>query len=32
MGLGIGTSILSFSSSGYSPDLAMLLNTSAILL
>ena len=31
-GLGMGTSIPSFSSSGYSPDLAMLLNISAILL
>ena len=31
-GLGRGTSIPSFSSSGYSPDLAMLLNISAILL
>ena len=31
-GLGSGTSIPSFSSSGYSPDLAMLLNISAILL
>ena len=31
-GLGRGTSIPSSSSSGYSPDLAMLLNISAILL
>ena len=31
-GLGMGTRIPSFSSSGYSPDLAMVLNISAILL
>ena len=32
IGSGMGTSIPSFSSSGYSPDLAMGLNISAILL